>query len=84
MSEAFVSVGTRVRLRPAHNWLSKYEGLAMSGRPGTIVALPDDRTATVVFDTKRPGTKPIDGTFARDDLMPCAIPAPAAQPEIGL
>lgn len=72
-------IGDRVRLAPSRDWLSRYAPLAEHGRPGTITGLPDERTADVTFDVKRPGAKPVSSTFARADLMPCAVPAPVEQ-----
>ena len=67
MPDALV-VGSRVRLKPAHNWLTRYAPLAANGRVGTITAIGSETSACVEFDTVRPGARPIAGTFSRDDL----------------
>lgn len=74
-----LAVGSRVRLRSAHNWLSRYASLAKNGRVGTVTRLPDERTAEVKFDTVRPSAKPIWSVFARDDLILRVVPPSAIQ-----
>ena len=69
-----IVVGSRVYLKPDHNWLTRYAPLAEHKRPGTVTNLPDERTAEVIFDTNRPGAIPITGRFFRGDLMLCSIP----------
>lgn len=69
-----VSIGSRVRLRPAHNWLSKYAKLAESGRVGTVMATNEMVRAEVEFDVVRRGAQPIGGRFLVIDLILCDAP----------
>jgi hypothetical protein len=74
---------SRVRLRPAHNWLSKYAPLAEAGRLGTVLGRPDPHRAFVKFDTVRRGAMPICASFLIVDLIVVAGAQPAdAQAEL--
>lgn len=80
---AGLKVGDRVKLRPCHNWLSRYAPLAASERAGTITGFPSDRQAWVQFDVVKRGAAPIHETFARSDLIACNVPF-VEQTEIAL
>lgn len=69
-----LAVGDRVRLKPAHNWLTRYAPLAANGRVGTITAIGSETSACVEFDTVRPGARPIAGTFSLDALVIVNVP----------
>lgn len=69
-----VPIGSRVRLRPAHNWLSRYAPLAESGRVGTVMATDEFARAEVEFDVVRHWAKPIRGWFLVIDLILCDVP----------
>lgn len=66
--------GARVRLRPSHNWLSRYAPLAAHGRVGTVMGLEGDSMAHVEFDVVKRGAKPIKGCFLISDLIPGGAP----------
>jgi hypothetical protein len=69
-----IHIGARVRLRPSHNWLSRYAPLAERGRLGTVTALEGDRNAHVEFDVVRRGAKTIKACFMILDLIVCDAP----------
>jgi hypothetical protein len=72
-----IQIGTRVRLKPYHNWLSKWQRLADSKRAGTVVGLHPQ--IVVKFDMIRPGAKPIQSNFLATDLDIIPGSAPAEQ-----
>ena len=78
-----VTVGTRVRLRPARGWLPRYAPLAATGRLGTVVGRPDPHRALVKFDTVRRGAMPICATFLVASLIVVAG-APGADTQMEL
>lgn len=59
-----VQIGTRVRLKPRHDWICWCMAMANSKRVGTIIALP----CKVEFDVVKIGSRPKIGDFNPEDL----------------
>jgi hypothetical protein len=71
---AEVISGSRVKLVPERDWLSRYAPLADHGRIGTVKQIENSRHAHVEFDVMRQGAKPITGRFSVSDLIEVSSP----------